>query len=181
MKKTVKILSGVFAFLTVVFGICVLLLLIGWPVSPEHLQEMILNMRRMPAVLIVIGAALILSAGGVFVLYGLIRERVNRRTSALLEQNSLGETAVSFDSLAQIAERVVKGRKEVSSCKTKVYAIGSSIRIDVRVAAAPTASLVEMTRSLQNEISAMIETVCGTPIGLVDVTIDQTDAAQKRV
>jgi hypothetical protein len=180
MKKAVRILSGVFAFLAVVFGICMLLTLIGWPISPEHAQELIIKLRQMPTVLIVIGVALVLSAGGVFVLYGLISERLNRRTAALLEKNAICETAVSFETLAQIAERAAKNRNEVSSCKTKVYAVGNSVRIDVRVVTSPTVSLVKMTRTLQNEVSTMIEEICGTSVGLVDVTVDQTDAAQKR-
>ncbi len=180
MKKAVRILSGVLAFLTVVFGVCMLLVLIGWPVSPERMQELIIQLRQMPTVLIMIGAALLLGASGVIVLYGLISEGLNRRTSALLEKNAYGETAVSFDSLAQIAERAVKNNREVNSCKVKVRAIGSSVRIDVRAATSPTVSLVELTRTLQEEVTARITEVCGTSVGLVDVTVDQTDTAHKR-
>ena len=96
MKQVVRILSGVLAFLAVVFGVCLLLAAIGWPLSTERMQAWASGIRRMPTVLIVIGSALVLGAAGVIVLYGLFSERLNRRTTALLEQNTLGETSVSF-------------------------------------------------------------------------------------
>ena len=180
MKRSVRILSGVIAFLAVLFGVCMLLTLIGWPVSPERLQELIDGSRRMPTVLFAVLSALLICAGGVFVLYGLIKGRLNRRTSALLEKTALGETAVSFASLAQIAEQTVIRRPDVGSCKIKVYAIGSSVRIDVRVVTSPTSSLLELTHTLQDEIAASIAQFCGTPIGTVDVTVDQTDAPRRK-
>lgn len=180
MKQAVRIISGVLAFLAILSGTCLLLTAIGWPVSPERMQELIVGMRRMPAVLFTVLFALVLGAAGVFVLYGMIREHSTRRTTALLEQNALGETAVSFASLAQIAERAVKGRSDVSACKTKVYAVGNSIRIDVRVVSSPTVSLMELTHDLQERISTSVTEICGTPVGLVDVTVDQAEPAPKK-
>ena len=105
---------------------------------------------------------------------------MSRRTSALLEKNALGETYVSFSTLAKIAERTAKSRSEVKSCKTKVRAIGSSVKIEVRVVTAPTVSLLEMTHSLQDEIDAAILSFCGTKVGSVDVTVDQTDSSPRK-
>lgn len=180
MKRAVRILSGIFAFSAILSGTWLILMLIGWPVSPERLKELVEGMRRMPTVLFAIAFALLFGAAGVFVLYGMIREKINRRTSALLEKNALGETAVSFQSLALIAERTVKQRSDVSACKTKVYAIGNSIRIDVRVVSSPTVSLLELTHALQDMINAAITEICGKPVGLVDVTVDQTDISPKK-
>lgn len=180
MKRAVGILSGILAFLSIVFGTSLLLLAIGWPVSSERMQELIQSARQMPALLLLILSALICMAVGVFVLYGMIGKHLGRRTSALLEKNTLGETAVSFAALAQIADCTLKKRNDVNSFKTKVYAVGNSVRIDVRAVTAPTASLVETTHALQNEIHAVILQTCGTEVGSVNVTIDQTDLPSKR-
>lgn len=180
MKRTVGILSGILAFLSIVFGASLLLLAIGWPISPERFRELVLAARQMPAALILIAAALAFMAIGIIVLYGMIGKYLDRRTSALLEKNALGETAVSFAAISQIADCTLKKRNDVKSFKTKVSAIGSSIRIDVRAVTAPTVSLVDMTHALQNEIHAAILDACGTPVGSVNVTIDQTDLPAKR-
>ncbi len=179
MKQAVRILSGILAFFTVVFGVGLFLTVIGWPVSPERMQELIYGLRRMPAALFAALSALIICAIGVFMLYGLICRRSDRKTSAPLEKNELGETSVSFTTLAQIAERTVKARSDVKSAKVKVGGIGSSVRIDVRAVTAPTVSLLELTHSLQSEIAEAITGICGVPIGTIDVTVDQTDDAQQ--
>lgn len=180
MKKTVRILSGTLAFLSMVFGICLLLTAIGWPISAARFQELIGELRKMPSVLFLVLFALVCIAVGVLVLYGLIGERMNRKTVAMLDRNALGETYVSFSTLAQIAECAVKSRRDVKTCKAKVYAVGNSVKIDVRVLTAPTASLLEVTRALQDEINASILSLCGTTVGRVDVTVDQTELPQKR-
>ena len=180
MKRAVGILSGILAFLSIVIGVSLLLLAIGWPISPERLQELCRAVREVPSVLFLIAAALLCIAVGIFVLYGMILKHLNRRTSALLEHNALGETAVSFTALSQIAECTLKKQKDVRSFKTKVYAVGNSIRIDVRAVTAPTVSLIEMTHTLQNGIHSAILEICGTEIGSVNVTIDQAELPPKR-
>ena len=181
MKRTVGILSGILAVGAVLFGIVLLLVAIGWPITTEGLQNMIANSRRMPAVLFLVLIAFVCIAFGVIILYGMIGNRLNRRTTALLEKNALGETAVSFAALSQIVESTLKNRKDVKSAKTKVYAIGSSIRIEVRAVTSPTVSLLELTHSLQDEIHAAIVALCGVPIGSIDVTVDQAELPPKRI
>ena len=181
MKRTVGFLSGILAFLAIMLGTGMLLLTVGWPVSPERLQTLVQNAREMPAALFLALAALICMAIGVIVLYGMIWNRLNRRTSALLEQNTLGETAVSFTALNEIVGQTLKRRTDVIKYKTKVYAIGSSIRIEVRAITSPTASLLELTHSLQKEIDTAIRTICGTEIGSIDVTVDQAELSPKRI
>jgi hypothetical protein len=176
MKQAVRILSGFLAFFAVVCGVCLLLTAIGWPVSSARMQEIVEGLRRFPSVLFLILAAVVLCAIGTLVLYGLIFARVNRRTSALIEKNGLGETAVSFAALAQTAERVAKAHRDVRSCRTKAYAIGNSVKIEVRVVTAPTVSLLEITHALQDTVAAALNDLCGTEIGTVDVTVDQTEA-----
>lgn len=180
MKKTVGILSGILAFLSMVFGACLLLTAIGWPISADRFRDLIVAVRKMPAALILVLIAFGFIAIGALVLYGMIGERMNRKKAALLEKNALGETTVSFLTLAQIAENTVKNRNDVKSCKTKVYAIGNSVRIDVRVVTAPTVPLLEMTHTLQDEINASILSLCGIAPGRVDVSIDQADFPPKR-
>ncbi|MBR0507577.1 MAG: alkaline shock response membrane anchor protein AmaP [Clostridia bacterium] len=175
MKQAVRILSGFLAFLSVVCGVCLLLTAIGWPVSTERMQEILVGIRQFPSVLLLILCAIVLCAIGAFVLYGLVFARMNRRTSALIEKNALGETAVSFAALAQTADRVARSHQDVKSCKAKAYAIGNSVKIDVRVITAPTVSLLEMTHALQDTIAAAVKDLCGTEIGAVDVTVDQTE------
>ena len=180
MKRTVGILSGVLAFAAILFGIVLLLVAIGWPITTDGLQMMIAGSHQMPSVLIPVLIALACIAIGVIVLYGMIVNRRNRRTAALLEKNTLGETAVSYTALSQIVDRTLKNRIDVKSFKTKVYAIGSSVRIDVRAVTSPTVSLLELTHSLQNEIHAAIAALCGMPIGSIDVTVDQAELPPKR-
>ena len=110
----------------------------------------------------------------------MIGTRFIRRDSALLEQNTLGRTNVSYAVLTQIAERSAKSKPEVKSCKAKTRSIGNSVRIEVRVVTPPTVSLPEMTHSLEDAIAASILQICGTAIGSVDVTVDQTDNPSKR-
>ena len=181
MKRAVGILSGILAFAAILFGIVLLLTVIGWPITTEGLQKIVAGSRRMPALLFLILTALVCITIGVVVLYGMIGNRLNRRTSALLEKNSLGETAVSFAALSQIVDRTLKNRKDVKSFKTRVYAIGSSIRIEVRAVTSPTVSLLELTHSLQDEIHAAIVALCGIPIGSIDVTVDQTELLSKKL
>lgn len=180
MKRTVGILSGILAFAAVVSGVILLLAAIGWPITTEGLQTMIAGSRRMPAVLFLILFALVCIAIGVIVLYGMIWNRLNRRTTALLEKNALGETAVSFAALSQIVDRTLKNRTDVKSSKTRVYAIGSSVRIEIRAVTSPTVSLLELTHSLQDEIHAAIVALCGVSIGSIDVTVDQAELPPKR-
>ena len=181
MKRAVGILSGILAFAAVAFGVVLLMTAIGWPITKEGLQTMIAGSRQMPAILLLILIAFVCIAVGVIVLYGMIVNRRNRRTAALLEKNALGETAVSFAALSQIVDRTLKNRKDVKSSKTKVYAIGSSIRIEVRAVTSPTVSLLELTHSLQDEIHAAIVALCGVPIGSIDVTVDQAELPPKRI
>lgn len=180
MKRAVAVLSGILAFLSIVVGASLLLVVIGWPVSPERMQELVLAARQMPAALLLVVSALICMAVGIFVLYGMIGRFLDRRRSALLEKNALGETAVSFAALSQITDCTLKKRNDVKGFKTKVYAVGNSIRVDVRAVTAPTVSLVEMTHTLQNEIHTAILETCGTEVGSVNVTIDQTELPSKR-
>lgn len=180
MKRAVWILSGVLACAAVLLGIVLLLTAIGWPITAERLQTLIAKCRQMPALLLLVFIAFVCIAIGIIILYGMIGNRLNRRTSALLEKNALGETAVSFTALSQIVECTLKNRPDVKSFKTKVYAIGSSIRIEVRAVTFPTVSLLELTHSLQEEIHAAIAALCGVPIGSIDVTVDQAELPPKR-
>jgi uncharacterized alkaline shock family protein YloU len=180
MKRTVWVLTGILAFSSIVFGACLLLLAIGWPVTPERFQVLAVEARRMPAVLILIFTALICMAIGIVILYGMIWNRMNRRTNVLLEKTALGETAVSFTALNEIVERTLKNRKDVKNGKVKVHAIGSSIRIEVHAVTAPTVSLYEITHSLQDEIHAAIQSICGVSIGTIDVTVDQAELLPNR-
>lgn len=175
MKRVTKILSGILAFLTLVFGICMLLLAIGWPISTERMQQLIASLRRMPQILILILAAFALIAVAVLILYGMIGEQFTRRKSALLEKNALGETSVSFSTLSQIAEHAIKNRSDISSCRLKVYAVGNSVRIDARVVSSPAISLLELTHALQDTIASAISEYCGTAIGIINVTVDQAE------
>ena len=181
MKRAVGILSGILAVAAILSGIVLLLAAIGWPITTEGLQTMIEKSRRMPSVLFLVLIAFVCIAIGVIVLYGMIVNRLNRRTSALLEKNALGQTAVSFAALSQLVDRTLKNRKDVKSFRTKVYAIGGSVRIDVRAVTSPTASLLELTHSLQDEIHAAIVALCGVPIGSIDVTVDQAELPPKRI
>lgn len=180
MKRTVGILSGILAFFALVLGVGIILIVIGWPVSEAQLAALAAQTHRMPGVLILLLVALACIAIGVVVLYGMIGRHLNRRTTALLEKNALGETAVSFSALQEIAERTVKSRGDVRSCKTKVHAIGSSVRIDVRVVTSPTVSLLELTHALQDMIRDAILSLCGTEVAIIDVTVDQADTPQKK-
>ena len=112
--------------------------------------------------------------------YSMIGKRINRRTSALLEKNSLGELYISFAALTQIVERAVKARSEVKSSKTRVHAIGNSVRIDVRAETSPTVSLPAITHALEDAVNAAILAACGTVVGKTDVTIDQTAGVTKK-
>ena len=87
---------------------------------------------------------------------------------------------MSFSALEQIVSRTLKAGNDVSSCKTKVYAIGGSVKIDVRAVIAPTASLVESTRALQERIRNAITDACGVPVGEVNVTVDQAEIPPKK-
>ena len=180
MKRAVGILSGFLAFLAIVFGVSLLLTAIGWPVSPERFGILVAKARQMPTVLFLILASAVFVAIGIIVLYGMLFKHFGRRASVLLEKNALGETAVSFTALSQITERILKNRNDVRNAKTKVYAIGSSVRIEVRAVASPEVSLLEMTHSLQDEINTAIIAYCGTSVGSIDVTIDQAELPPKR-
>lgn len=175
MKRWVGILSGLLAALSCALGFAALLVVIGWPVGEARMTAWLTGARRMPQGLLLILAALLLVALGVFVLYGLFSQRFSRPTAAQIDTSPLGGTYVSFEALAALAERTVKKRSDVKSCKTKVTAIGGDIRIAVRVVTAPTVSLLTMTHALQDEIAACIRDVCGVPIGRIDVTVDQTE------
>lgn len=175
MKRTVKILSGLLAVLAVALCVVILLAVIGWPVSEPRMQELLQKMRRLPAVLLTIAAAAAIGAVGVFALYGLFTEHIMRRTSATIDRNALGETSISFGALERLANTAALKHAEVRTSKTKVTAIGDSIRIAIRVVASPTVSLLELTHALQNETASYIRDVCGVSIGKIDVTVDQTE------
>lgn len=179
MKRVVRILSGLLAVLAIALAVCALLALIGWPVSPERMNELFLSARRMPNVLLTVSAALLLAAIGVFTLYALYAEYFEKRTAAAIERNDLGETSVAFSAIADMVNDTVRKRSDVKECKTSVTAIGDQVRILVRVVTAPTGSLLELTHALQSEIGARILEVCGVPIGTVDVRVDQTDEEPK--
>ena len=180
MKRTIAVLSGVLAFSAIVFGTGMLLFVIGWPISQERMQTLIAAARQMPTALFLILGALICTAIGVIVLYGMIWKHWNRRTSALLEKNTFGETSVSFTALKEIAESALKNRDDVKNVRIKVYAVGNSVRIGARAITSPTASLYEITHSLQEEINTTIRSICGVEIGSIDVTVDQAEIPPKR-
>ena len=175
MKRTVKILSGLLAVLAVALAVCLLLAVFGWPVSESRMHELLTAFRRLPAALLSVLIALLLGALGVFTLYGLFTEHFERRTSAAIERNALGETSIAYAALAELANRVVRSHTEVRGSKAKVRAIGDRVWIEARVTTSPAVSLLELTRSLQSEIAAQILAICGVSIGRVDVTVDQTD------
>ncbi len=179
MKRTVKILSGLLAVLAVALAVCVLLYVIGWPVSETRLIALFTSFRRLPAALLTVFAALLSGALGVFTLYGLFAQHYERRTAASIERNALGETSVAFSALAELANQVVRRHPKVKNSKARVKAIGDMVKIEVRVTTSPANSLLELTRTLQNEIAAHILSVCGVAIGSVDVTVDQTDEPEK--
>lgn len=179
MKRVVRILSGLLAVLAIALVVCALLAVIGWPVPPERMAEIFASARRMPNVLLTVSAALLLAAIGVFTLYALYAERFEKRTAALIERNAMGETSVSFSAIGELVNGLCKGRPDVKECKTSVTALGDQVRILVRVATAPTVSLLELTYALQSEISARVLEVCGAPIGSVDVRVEQTETEPK--
>ena len=179
MKRTVKILCGLLAVLAVALAVCVLLVVIGWPVREARMTEILASIRRFPAALLTILAGLLLGALGVFALYGLFTEHFQKPTSATIDRNALGETSVSFAALADLANQTVRSHEEVKNSKTRVRASGDKVKIAVNVTTSPAVSLLTFTHMLQDEIASRILAVCGVPIGSVDVTVDQTDESEK--
>ena len=108
MRRVVGFLSVFLAFLSIVAAVCLLLMVVGWPVSAQRMQELASELHRMPAVLIIVVAALMLWGIGIIVLYGKIKERLHRTSAAQLEKNEMGESSVSFSALEQIVQRAVK-------------------------------------------------------------------------
>lgn len=181
MKRWVGILSGLLAAAACALCFWMLLVVIGWPIGEARLLGWLSTIRRMPYALFAVFAALLFGAIGVLVLYGLFRAKYEKRTSAPIERNALGETSVAFGALADLASSTVKARTDVRSCRTNVSAIGDEIRISLRVVTAPTDSLLELTHALQDAVAARIKEVCGVAVGRVDVTVDQTDEPDKHV
>ena len=180
MKRTVKILCGVLAVLAVALSVMILLTVIGWPVNEPRMQELLHSIRRFPTVLLTIAAAIAIGTIGVFSLYGVFTEHMLRPTSAAIERIASGETSISFTALETLSSAVARKQPDVASCKTKVTAIGDSVRIAVHVVASPTVSLLELSHALQNDITSYIRDVCGVSVGKVDITIDQTDLPDRQ-
>ena len=183
MKRWVGILSGLLGALSCACSFALLLIVIGWPVREAQMHAWLTTARTMPQALFLAAAALTLGALGVFVLYGLFFTRLNRRTSAPIERDALGETAIAFAAIEELCNRTAREKSDVKSCRTKVTAIGDDVRIDVHVVTAPTVSLLQLTHELQDLLAARIQAVCGAQVGQIDVTVDQTDesVSEKRV
>jgi hypothetical protein len=179
MKRTVKILSGILAVSAIALSVCILLIVIGWPVSETRMLELLVSIRRLPTALLTVLCALLLCALGVFTLYGLFSAHYQKRTSATIERSETGETAISFTALAELANQVARSHPEVKNSKARVTAIGDKVKIAVSVTTSPVVSLIELTHALQSEIAARILAVCGVSVGDVDVTVDQTEEAKK--
>lgn len=175
MKRWIGILSGLLAALACACGTALLLVAIGWPVREPQMHAWLGSMRIMPNVLLIVLLALLIGALGVLTLYGLFSARFERRTSAAIAKNALGETTIAFSALEQLCDRTVRQRSGVKSSKTKVYAVGDEIKISVHVVTQPTESLLALTHALQDAIAERITAVCGVQIGRIDVTVDQTD------
>ena len=183
MKRWIGILSGFLAAAACALSTALLLVAIGWPVRETQMHDWLTRMRAMPQALLLVAAAILLGAIGVLTLYGLFSARFLRQTSAPIERNALGETAIAFTAIEELCDRTARRRSGVRSCRSKVTAIGNEITISVHVVTSPEESLLTLTHALQDELSARIQDVCGVKIGRVDVTVDQTDepAAEKRV
>lgn len=183
MKRWVGILSGLLGALACAFGVALLIVTIGWPVKETQMHAWLTHARTMPQALLLALFALIVGALGVLVLYGLFSAQFDRRTSAPIARDALGETSIAFSALSELSEQTVRSRADVKSCKAKVTAIGDDVRISVHVTTAPSTSLLALTHALQDAIRSRIQDVCGVQVGRVDVTVDQTDepAADKRV
>lgn len=179
MKRIVKILCGLLAVLAVALCVGILLTVIGWPVREVRMQEWVGLIRRFPFVLLTIAAALIIGALGVFALYGLFSEHLERPTASTIEKNALGEISVAHDALETIANRIVNRHDEIKSGKTKIITIGDRVKIAVRVVTSPEVSLLTVTHALQEEIAVRVREICGVSVGTVDVTVDQTDEPPK--
>ena len=109
----------------------------------------------------------------------MIRELFHKKT-AVLDRTALGETAVSFYALGQLAERVAMSKKGVLSCKSRVYAVGNSVWIDVHAVTPPALSLIEITHTLENAIAAEFLAICGSTVGVIYVTVDQPEETPNR-
>lgn len=109
----------------------------------------------------------------------MIREHFHKNTAAVLENDARGETAVAFSALKDVVERVAKRRSEVTSCKARVYAVGNSVRVDVRAVTPIEVSLIEITHALESMIEEALLALCGTEIAVVNVSVDQTEAPKK--
>lgn len=180
MNRAVKILSGVLAVLAIALCVGILLTVIGWPVGEPRMQELLLKIRRFPTVFLTLAVAFVIGAIGVFLLYELFAEHFTRKTAATIERNALGETGISFSALEHLVNSVVQKHADVRSSKTKITAIGDSVKITVRAVTSPTTSLLAMTHALQDEIAARIQAICGISVGKVDITIDQTEEPDTR-
>ena len=175
MKRWVGILSGLLAALSCALGTALLLYVIGWPVREAQMHAWLSTMRTMPYALLTVFFALLLGALGVLTLYGLFSARFEKRTSAPIQRNALGETSIAFTALAQLCEHTAQRQKGVRSCRTKIRTVGDEVWIAVHVITAPSESLLALTHALQEAIAAQIEATVGTKVGRIDVTVDQTD------
>ncbi len=102
------------------------------------------------------------------------------KKTAVLSRTALGETAISFSALGQLAERAAMRQKGVRACKARAYAVGSGVWIDVHAETPPELSLVEITHALENAIAAELLQICGATVGTVYVTVDQPEKTPKR-
>ncbi len=109
----------------------------------------------------------------------MIRELFPKKT-AVLNRTALGETAISFAALGQLAEQTARRQKGVLSCRTRAYAVGSSVWIDVHAQTPPELSLIEITHTLEKAIAEELLRICGSTVGTVYVTVEQPEQAPKR-
>ena len=102
------------------------------------------------------------------------------KKATVLDRTALGETAISFSALGQLAERAGMRQTGVRSCRARAYAVGDGVWIDVHAETPPELSLVGITHALENAIAAELLQICGSTVGTVYVTVDQPEESPKR-
>ncbi|MDO4543214.1 MAG: alkaline shock response membrane anchor protein AmaP [Clostridia bacterium] len=175
MKWYDRVLLTVLSVLGAVFGLCLISVAIGWPLSESALRGLTALSQEGPVRLIaaILGAiALLICARLLFV--AIKKAGDFKRMAVVVESTEAGQTLLSYNAINAMVLRHVRGNKYVTDCKSEVNETNGVIKLTVRIVTTAEASSAELTRQLQASIKDCVEKNGGIKLGSVDVLVENT-------
>jgi uncharacterized alkaline shock family protein YloU len=168
MQPIYRLLSVLFALLTLVFATALLALALGWVIPVEYPLFLWIDDSRL-IVGIISGAVILLA---LFLIIAMAKRGRPRFRELLIQDSALGRVDISESALQEIVLRTARYIREIRDVKSFLRHEGDGLAITLHLKVHPDADIPQLSQEVQLEVQKRLEEKAGIHVQYVRVLVE---------